>query len=104
MSQVHLLADGKVLVFSRNCEDRSGSFPDVGDAIRAAAAGARVRTNGTQDNSPKCNHDLCTFGLLNLSVSLLQQVIPVPTIYSMISQGLADCDLRWSIPSYNATS
>lgn len=26
-------------MFSRNCEDRSGSFPDVGEVLRAASAG-----------------------------------------------------------------
>ena len=37
--QIHLLADSSVRVFSRNCEDRSRGFPDVADAIRAAAHG-----------------------------------------------------------------
>ena len=32
----------QVKVFSRNCEDRSTHFPDVADAIRAAAAGGTV--------------------------------------------------------------
>ncbi|KAK9793179.1 hypothetical protein WJX73_007861 [Symbiochloris irregularis] len=38
-AQIHLLPDGSVKVFSRNCEDRSPSFPDVADAVRAAAKG-----------------------------------------------------------------
>ena len=40
LAQIHLQADGRVHLFSRNCEDRSASFPDVADAVRAAAAGA----------------------------------------------------------------
>ena len=39
-AQIHLCAGGAVKLFSRNCEDRSQSFPDVADAVRAAAAGA----------------------------------------------------------------
>ena len=38
-AQIHLLHDGSVKVFSRNCEDRTPSFPDVADAVRAAAKG-----------------------------------------------------------------
>ena len=38
-AQIHLLPGGQVRVFSRNCEDRSPSFPDVADAVRAAASG-----------------------------------------------------------------
>ena len=33
-------AAGQVKVFSRNCEERTASFPDVADAMRAAAEGA----------------------------------------------------------------
>ena len=44
MLSLVVLVDGvccglQVKVFSRNCEDRSTHFPDVADAIRAAAAG-----------------------------------------------------------------
>ena len=38
--QIHLQKDGQVHLYSRNCEDRTQSFPDVADATRAAAAGA----------------------------------------------------------------
>ena len=41
-AQIHLQKDGQVHLYSRNCEDRSQSFPDVADATRAAAAGART--------------------------------------------------------------
>ena len=37
--QIHLMAGGAVRIFSRNCEDRTPSFPDVADIVRAAAAG-----------------------------------------------------------------
>ena len=43
LPQIHLQADGCVHLFSRNCEDRSASFPDVADAVRAAAAGAALK-------------------------------------------------------------
>ena len=38
-AQIHLLPGGEVKVFSRNCEDRSPSFPDVAEAVRHAAKG-----------------------------------------------------------------
>lgn len=41
-AQIHLLTGGEVKVFSRNCEDRSPSFPDVAEAVRAAAAGVHI--------------------------------------------------------------
>ena len=44
-SQIHLQKDGQVHLYSRNCEDRSQSFPDVAEATRAAAAGARFFRN-----------------------------------------------------------
>lgn len=34
--QVHLAADGAVWLFSKNCDDFSGAFPDVADAVRRA--------------------------------------------------------------------
>ena len=40
--QIHLHTNGDVRVFSRNCEERTGSFPDVADAIRSAAAGEAI--------------------------------------------------------------
>lgn len=42
-AQVHLLADGSVRVFSRNCEDRTASFPDVVAAIKQAAQGSDTK-------------------------------------------------------------
>ena len=42
-AQIHLIPDGSVRVFSRNCEDRTASFPDVVAAIKAAAQGACMR-------------------------------------------------------------
>lgn len=41
-AQIHLLKDGSVKVFSRNCEDRTASFPDVVAAIKHAAHGALI--------------------------------------------------------------
>lgn len=38
------LLRAQVKVFSRNCEDRSTHFPDVANAIRAAAAGSTLQT------------------------------------------------------------
>ena len=38
-AQVHLLSDNSVKVFSRNCEDKTVSMPDVVAAIQAAAKG-----------------------------------------------------------------
>ncbi len=38
-AQIHLLSDNSVKVFSRNCEDKTGSMPDVVAAIQAAAEG-----------------------------------------------------------------
>ena len=38
--QIHLMPGGHVRVFSRNCEDRTPSFPDVAEIVRAAAIGA----------------------------------------------------------------
>lgn len=40
--QIHLHKDGKVRIFSRNCEERSDSFPDVADAVRSAADGENM--------------------------------------------------------------
>ena len=42
-AQIHLLRGGAVKVFSRNSEDKTGAFPDVIDAVRAASAGADFR-------------------------------------------------------------
>lgn len=39
-AQIHLHKNGDVRIFSRNCEERTSSFPDVADAVRSAAAGA----------------------------------------------------------------
>ena len=38
-AQIHLLPDNSVKVFSRNCEDKTASMPDVVAAIQAAAKG-----------------------------------------------------------------
>ena len=38
-AQIHLLPDNSVKVFSRNCEDKTVSMPDVVAAIQAAAKG-----------------------------------------------------------------
>lgn len=38
-AQIHLLADNSVKIFSRNCEDKTVSMPDVVAAIQAAAQG-----------------------------------------------------------------
>ncbi|KAA6428449.1 MAG: DNA ligase [Trebouxia sp. A1-2] len=38
-AQIHLLSDNSVKVFSRNCEDKTASMPDVVAAIQAAAQG-----------------------------------------------------------------
>ena len=38
-AQIHLLPDTSVKVFSRNCEDKTVSMPDVVAAIQAAAKG-----------------------------------------------------------------
>ncbi|DBB01067.1 hypothetical protein WJX77_004280 [Trebouxia sp. C0004] len=38
-AQIHLLSDNSVKVFSRNCEDKTASMPDVVAAIQAAAEG-----------------------------------------------------------------
>lgn len=38
-AQIHLLPDSTVKVFSRNCEDKTASMPDVVAAIQAAAKG-----------------------------------------------------------------
>ena len=38
-AQIHLLSDNNVKVFSRNCEDKTASMPDVVAAIQAAAEG-----------------------------------------------------------------
>lgn len=38
-AQIHLLSDNTVKVFSRNCEDKTVSMPDVVAAIQAAAKG-----------------------------------------------------------------
>lgn len=38
-AQIHLLSDNSVKVFSRNCEDKTASMPDVVAAIQAAAKG-----------------------------------------------------------------
>ena len=38
-SQIHLLPDGSVKIFSRNCEERTVAYPDVVAAIRQAAQG-----------------------------------------------------------------
>ncbi|KFM27440.1 DNA ligase 1 [Auxenochlorella protothecoides] len=35
-SQIHVLLGGEVKVFSRNCEDRSSAFPDVGELMKEA--------------------------------------------------------------------
>jgi DNA ligase-1 len=51
-AQIHLQRDGAVKVFSRNCEDRSASFPDVADAVRAAAAGAPSQSGFPFKSSP----------------------------------------------------
>ena len=37
-AQIHILKDGSARVFSRNCEDRASSFPDVIAALKAAMA------------------------------------------------------------------
>ena len=44
-AQIHLLRNGSVCVFSRNCEDRSQAFPDVATAIRTAAEGGLVSSH-----------------------------------------------------------
>ncbi|KAL2645294.1 hypothetical protein R1flu_012881 [Riccia fluitans] len=36
-AQIHMLADGTFRIFSRNCEDTTGRFPDVADICRVAA-------------------------------------------------------------------
>ncbi|KAL3698658.1 hypothetical protein R1sor_012734 [Riccia sorocarpa] len=36
-AQIHMLADGSFRIFSRNCEDTTGRFPDVADICRVAA-------------------------------------------------------------------
>ena len=46
--QIHLLKNGNVCVFSRNCENRSQAFPDVATAIRTAAEGAAPATYRTE--------------------------------------------------------
>ena len=38
-AQIHLLPDNSVKIFSRNCEDKTVSMPDVVAAIQAAAQG-----------------------------------------------------------------
>ncbi len=38
-AQIHVLEDGRVCVFSRNCEDRTASFPDVVAAMLHATQG-----------------------------------------------------------------
>ena len=43
-SQIHLLPDGSVKIFSRNCEERTVAYPDVVAAIRQAAQGEEGRT------------------------------------------------------------
>ncbi len=42
VAQIHLHKNGDVRIFSRNCEERTSSFPDVADAVRSAAAGATL--------------------------------------------------------------
>ena len=49
--QIHLMAGGAVRIFSRNCEDRTPSFPDVADIVRAAAAGERPLHSGAVTGS-----------------------------------------------------
>jgi DNA ligase 1 len=41
-SQIHVLSDGQIKVFSRNCEDRTSSFPDVAAQIRDAMRGGEA--------------------------------------------------------------
>lgn len=38
-AQIHLLPDNSVKIFSRNCEDKTASMPDVVAAVQAAAEG-----------------------------------------------------------------
>lgn len=38
-AQIHLLPDNSVKIFSRNCEDKTASMPDVVAAVQAAAKG-----------------------------------------------------------------
>ena len=44
-AQIHLLPDNTVKVFSRNCEDKTASMPDVVAAIQAAAKGMQLHWN-----------------------------------------------------------
>ena len=64
-AQIHLLRNGNVCVFSRNCEDRSQAFPDVATAIRTAAEGVPLpvhvmgfipREYNKEVQGSHCNH------------------------------------------------
>jgi hypothetical protein len=50
-AQLHLLASGDVRVYSRNCEDRTASFPDVVALVKALLGDDCVETEGGQSRT-----------------------------------------------------
>lgn len=67
-AQIHLMEGGKVRIFSRNCEDRTASHPDVAAQVLEAAAGgatsaifdAEVAAVDRFDGSIRAFQDLAT--------------------------------------------
>ena len=86
-AQIHLLADGTVKVFSRNCEDRSPSFPDVADAVRAAAQGdlaphvlLKAGREWVSDSMHKSNADIGNVRNAHAALLHLPWLLSVPSV------------------------
>ncbi|GIL67668.1 hypothetical protein Vafri_21003, partial [Volvox africanus] len=55
-AQIHMQPDGRVFIFSRNCEDRTDSYPDVCALIRSAAV--QPRTQSSEHRADRATADL----------------------------------------------
>lgn len=58
-AQIHLLPDNTVKIFSRNCEDKTVSMPDVVAAIQAAAEGLPLLSFASIVQMPTLQLNVC---------------------------------------------
>ncbi|KAL6766970.1 LIG6 [Auxenochlorella protothecoides x Auxenochlorella symbiontica] len=95
-SQIHVLLGGEVKVFSRNCEDRSSAFPDVGELMKEAVDPAAlplildaevVAVDRADGNRLRAFQELATRARVDVSAAAVQVDVAVFAFDCLMAAG-----------------